>query len=346
MKNILEIYKKDIKDIFTNHAMLIVVLALCALPSLYAWFNIKASWDPYGSTSNISVAVVNNDTGTKLRNKNINVGDELIEKLKDNNDLGWKFVNKDDAIKGVQDGTYYASIEIPSNFSKDLTSLVSSNVKKGEIIYTVNEKINAIAPKITDKGASTIQLQVNQTVVETVSEILFETFNEIGIEIEKQIPKLSDIENILIDVQGKFVDVDKSIDLAANGISKVETLASDLKKDLPLIQETLQNSKSLSSDVKEFLKSSKDSINNIIPIIKNDISLVNDISASIVTISNSLTDAVDKGSDDAINLIDNLSLKLNNLSSVNKSLINFLTKLNNLTPIHPLDTIVEKLNAI
>lgn len=346
MKNILEIYKKDIKDIFTNHAMLIVVLALCALPSLYAWFNIKASWDPYGSTSNISVAVVNNDTGTKLRNKNINVGDELIEKLKDNNDLGWKFVNKDDAIKGVQDGTYYASIEIPSNFSKDLTSLVSSNVKKGEIIYTVNEKINAIAPKITDKGASTIQLQVNQTVVETVSEILFETFNEIGIEIEKQIPKLSDIENILIDVQGKFVDVDKSIDLAANGISKVETLASDLKKDLPLIQETLQNSKSLSSDVKEFLKSSKDSINNIIPIIKNDISLVNDISTSIVTISNSLTDAVDKGSDDAINLIDNLSLKLNNLSSVNKSLINFLTKLNNLTPIHPLDTIVEKLNAI
>ena len=77
MRNILGIFKKDVKDIFTNYAMLIVVGALCILPSLYAWFNIKASWDPYGSTSNISVAVVNNDKGTTVKDKHINIGDEL-----------------------------------------------------------------------------------------------------------------------------------------------------------------------------------------------------------------------------------------------------------------------------
>ena len=117
MKNIFNIFKKDIKDIFTNYAILIVVGALCILPSLYAWFNIKASWDPYGNTSNISVAIVNNDKGTMIKDEHINIGDELVKTLKENDSLGWKFVNKQTALKGVKDGKYYASIEIPSNFS-------------------------------------------------------------------------------------------------------------------------------------------------------------------------------------------------------------------------------------
>ena len=92
MKNIFKIYKKDIKDIFTNKVLLVIILGLTVLPSLYAWFNIKASWDPYGSTKNISVAIVNNDKGTEIRGKDINVGDELVKKLKENDNLGWKFV--------------------------------------------------------------------------------------------------------------------------------------------------------------------------------------------------------------------------------------------------------------
>ncbi|EPZ59217.1 yhgE/Pip N-terminal domain protein [[Clostridium] sordellii ATCC 9714] len=292
MKNIFNIFKKDIKDIFTNYAILIVVGALCILPSLYAWFNIKASWDPYGNTSNISVAIVNNDKGTMIKDEHINIGDELVKTLKENDSLGWKFVNKQTALKGVKDGKYYASIEIPSNFSKDLTSLITSDVKKGELIYTVNEKINAIAPKITDKGASTIQLQINQTVVETVSQVLFEASNELGIELEGQIPKLSEIENSLVQIQSKFDDVEETVDLASNGINKAQNLVKDLQKDIPLIKETITKSKSLSSDVKEFLKSSQSSINGITPVIKNDISLMNDVASSITDTANSLSSAL------------------------------------------------------
>ena len=346
MKKIIDIYAQDIKDIFTNYAMLIVVISLCILPSLYAWFNIKASWDPYGNTGNIPVAVVNNDKGNTLRNKYINIGDELINKLKKNNKLGWKFVSESEAEKGVKDGTYYASIEIPSNFSKDLTSLITSNVKRGEIIYTVNEKINAVAPKITDKGASSIQLQVNQTVVETVSQVLFETFNTIGIELEKQLPKLSNIENTLIEVQDKFPDIYNTVDLASDGISKIETFSKDLKNDLPMLKETLENSKSLSSDVKDFLQSSKGSINDILPIINNDVSLINDISSSIVDISNSLLDLASNNSDKLVNLIDNLSVKLDGLSNTNKSLVNFLNKLNAIKPNDSLTNTINKLSGL
>ena len=70
MKNIFKIYKNDLKDIFTNKVLLVIIIGLCILPSLYAWFNIKASWDPYGNTGNISVAVINEDSGAEIMNKN------------------------------------------------------------------------------------------------------------------------------------------------------------------------------------------------------------------------------------------------------------------------------------
>ena len=102
MKNVFIIFKKDLKDIFTNFALLTIIIGLAVLPSLYAWFNIKASWDPYGNTANIKVAVVNEDKGAKIFDKDINVGDKLIEKLKDNSSLGWQFVNKNTANDNIK----------------------------------------------------------------------------------------------------------------------------------------------------------------------------------------------------------------------------------------------------
>ena len=243
MKNIFNIYKSDLKDIISNKVVLVIVLGLAFLPSLYAWFNIKASWDPYGNTKNLSVAVVNNDKPVTLNDKEINIGDEVIDKLKSNKNLGWDFVDEKTAMEGVNKGTYYASIEIPENFSKNITSLVSKDIKKGEIIYTVNEKLNAIAPKITDKGASTIQTELNQTVVKTVSEVIFEVFNDLGIEIENQLPKLNNLENELVQIQNKFKDIEKTLSLASDATYKIENVVSDLQKDIPLIKSTITSAK-------------------------------------------------------------------------------------------------------
>lgn len=346
MKNIFKIFKKDLKDVFTNYALLTVIIGLAILPSLYAWFNIKASWDPYGNTSNILVAVVNEDKGSKIFNKDINIGDKLIDKLKENNALGWRFVDKKKASKGVEDGTYYASIEIPPNFSNNLTSLVSEDVKKGEIIYTVNEKINAIAPKITDKGASTIQLEVNQTVVKTVSEVMLEALNEVGITLETELPKLTKVESSLIEVQNKFKDIDKTIDLASSATVQIEDIVKSLQKDMPSIQNTLNNSINLSNDVKTFLNDTKSSINSISPVIKDDLEIINNISASASTAVSELITALDKGYENAPELIDSLSNKLSSLSSSAKTLTEFLTKLDKITPGHPLKDVISQLQSI
>ncbi|WP_374989132.1 hypothetical protein Q5794_12065 [Priestia megaterium] len=82
MKNTVYIYTRDLKRIFTNWAMIIIVLTLMILPSFYAWFNIKASWDPYGRTEGIAIAVTSEDEGSTIRGQHVNVGKDIIATLK------------------------------------------------------------------------------------------------------------------------------------------------------------------------------------------------------------------------------------------------------------------------
>lgn len=324
MKNIFKIYKSDLKDIFRNKVLLIIILGLAFLPSLYAWFNIKASWDPYGNTKNLSVAVVNKDKSVTINDKTINVGKEVIEKLKSNDKLGWKFVDEKEAIKGVKTGKYYASIEIPENFSKNISSVTSNDIKKGEIIYTVNEKLNAIAPKITDKGATNVQTELNQIIVKTVSEVIFKISNDVGMEIENQLPKLNNLENELVSVQQKFKDVEKTVSLASDSTYKIDDVISDFKKQIPTIKTTITDAKNLTSDMKTFLNDSKKNIESVIPVVKNDLQVLLDVSTNTSSNVKSLLDAINQGATIAPEYINNIYVKLDTLSKNNETIIEFL----------------------
>ena len=346
MSKVLKIFYDDIKDIFTNFALLIVIIALCILPSLYAWFNILASWDPYGNTGNVPIAVVNNDKGAVLADRSINVGDQLIKKLKDNDALGWRFVNSDTAKKGLESGKYYATIEIPKNFSSDLISIVSKDTKKAQIIYSVNEKINAIAPKITDKGASSIQGQINQTFIKTIGEIVFNLLNETGIKLQEELPKLTKIETSLRDVQNRFSTIDNTIDYASESIVKMNDVIDSLNKNMPLIEETITNASNLSSNVNSFLQNTQGSLTQISPILKRDLLALNSVSASAANSVTALIDAINSNYENAPQLIDDLSLKLNNLHNMSSSLVSFLNKLNQISHNQDLNNTINKLNNV
>lgn len=347
MKNILNIYKRDFKNIFTNYGALIVVIALCILPSLYAWFNIKASWDPYSeaATSGIKVGVVSKDLGTTLNGKEINLGNDVVDELKNNKQMGWQFVSEEEATKMVEEGKYYAMITIPEDFSKNLTSIVTEDVKKGDIIYTVNEKINAIAPKLTDKGASAIQEKVSKAIVSTVSDAIFGFGNEIGIELENQIPKITTIYNSLLEVQGHFENVNDLVNLASQGADQLKTLVSGVQQDIPLIKQTIENAKVLSTEVKDFLTTSKNSLNNIAPIIKNDIKILNEISNDVSKYTEALIEAINAGSENAPEMIDSLINKLNSINKSSDSLINILQTINKFNP-GKFDDIINQLQSV
>lgn len=348
MKNIFKIYKGDLKRIFNSYAAIIVVAALCILPSLYAWFNIKASWDPYSeaATSGIKIGVVNNDLGTTLNNNEINIGDTVIDELEDNKSLGWQFVSEEEATKAVENGEYYAMITIPESFSTDLTSIIDEDIKKGDIVYTVNEKVNAIAPKITDKGANGVQEKVSKAVVETVSEAIFGVANELGIELENQIPKISTIHNSLLELQGKFDDINNTTDLAYDGAIKVEDLIKEIQDEIPLIQSTIKNAQGLSVSVEEFLTNSKDAVNTLAPTLKEDIKIVNEISNEVVKYTQALIDAINSGSDKVPEIVDNLITKVNGIQEIIDSLIGMLEKLNKFNPAKPFDEVISQLKNV
>ena len=52
-------------------------------------------------------------------------------------------------------------------------SVFTSDIRKPEITYYSNAKENAIAPKVTDKGATAIQTQVAEVFIETISDTVF-----------------------------------------------------------------------------------------------------------------------------------------------------------------------------
>ena len=330
MKNILKIYTDDIKKIFTNYAALIVFIALSILPSLYAWFNIKASWDPYGkeATSQIKIGVVNKDKGAELKGEFKNIGNQIIDQLKENDVMGWQFVSEKEAVKAVEEGSYYAMITIPEEFSENILSLITDDIKKGKIIYTVNEKVNAIAPKITVKGATAVQENVNKTVIETVSDIVLSTAKDLGIEVEGQLPKLDNLYDKLVEIQSKFKDLYETTDLAYDGVNKVADLVTNLQNDIPLITDTLNSTKGLATNLIDFISKSQTEINNIAPTIKTDIGLVRDLADEVSSYVDVVINAINTGSENANVLLGNLNTKVSGLRDYLTSIRVLVEKIN------------------
>lgn len=245
MKKVLKIYKRDLKNIFTNWVALVIVLATIILPSLYAWFNIKSCWDPYGNTGGIKVAVVNEDKGGIFNEKEYNVGDELIEKLEDNTSFGWQFVSKEEADRGVFEGDYYASIEIPEDFTSDILSLTKTRILRPALIYNINEKSNAIVPKITNTGVNTVKDELNSNIVKVVNGVIFNVFDQVGINAEDYKETLRNIVDYIYNINDRIPELKKVIEEADKGIVAVDTVIEKVKEIIPKTSSTIDKSQTL-----------------------------------------------------------------------------------------------------
>lgn len=183
MRNIFRIFLNDAKRISTNVVAVVVIMGLSILPSLYAWFNIFSNWDPYGpdATSNLKVAVASDDEGIEIAGNSVNIGESVLDALRSNKTIGWVFTDTtEEAVNGVYDGTYYAALIIPDNFTEEMISFLGGEVEHPDIIYYENAKKNAIAPKITQKAKTTVQEQVNSTFVSTLAETLMKVSNSVS----------------------------------------------------------------------------------------------------------------------------------------------------------------------
>ena len=182
MKNILHLFKRDVQNVSHSVIGMIVVMGLIIVPCLYAWFNIAGSWDPYGNTGNLKIAVVNTDEGyeSDLIPVEVNVGENVTATLRGNENFDWVVLNdRDKAIEGVKSGAYYAAVVIPKTFSADMMTLFSTEVKHADIEFYENQKANAIAQIVTEKGSSAVQSQVNETFTKTITTIGLKTVSSL-----------------------------------------------------------------------------------------------------------------------------------------------------------------------
>lgn len=152
-------------------------MGLALVPPMYAWFTTLGFWDPYSNTGNIKVAVASEDAGytSDLIPTPINAGEQIIGKLRANDQFAWQFVSADEAVHGVRSGEYYAALVIPKEFSRDLMTVFTDDITEPRIIYYDNEKENAIAQRVTATGASTLQETIDETFTETVASVALGT---------------------------------------------------------------------------------------------------------------------------------------------------------------------------
>ena len=176
-----KIFKRDLRRILRNFVALVVIIGVCFIPALYAWFNIYANIDPYNNTKNIRVAVVNADQGAYSKVTGpLELGNQVQRQLRKNHQLGWRFVSAENAREGVANGEYYAAIVIPEGFSRSIISVLSGKIKRPRIEYYCNEKKNAISPKVTESGATALQTRINETFVKVVSGVVSDTIDRTG----------------------------------------------------------------------------------------------------------------------------------------------------------------------
>ena len=297
MKNVFRILKNDLKSIAKNLIVFIVIIGICILPALYAWFNIAANWDPYSSTNGLTFAVCSLDKGYSYSALSINAGDEIISNLKANDKMGWTFVDEKEAKDGVNNGTYYAAVIIPDNFSECLFSITTGKFKQAELQYYINEKVNAIAPKITDKGVEAIEESVNSTYVSTITKYLATALNLANDKLGKNQDETADkILQTFDNLKGDIDNFEKTVDVFISTLDSIDGIVKTNKEMLPTIQQKLAQAGVFTTEVKNSIMKTQNAAlqvsNSIEGVIDSTQGFADDISNEIDNaLSNVSTDA-------------------------------------------------------
>lgn len=347
MKRAFEIFRRDVNRLSHNMVAMIVTIGVCLIPSLYAWFNIAANYDPYANTGNIKIAVANADKGTENELiGELNVGEEIVQNLKKNDSLGWKFTDEKKAVQGVKSGKYYAAIVIPEDFSSSFVSILSGDMKQPQFEYYLNEKKNAIAPKVTGTGASTIQEQVNEEFIAaaagSVSKSLGQTAEQMGTQVdtvqESLIAKMQTAEENLEEYQVVLENLNKTIDGSDDLINGTQETLDALKSAVASGAKSMNNGTDILASVRNSVGALSVGLSDGLT---QGADALSGISSAVGTDLGKLNEKVQNVNEK----IGNTITSMQDLISKNEEILTVLRELDNQVPGNPLSEIIEKLET-
>lgn len=201
----------ELLAVLKNKKLLIPIIAVLFIPVLYSGMFLWAFWDPYDRLEDLPVAVINEDVGASFEGKELQLGNELVTKLKESKEFNFHFVNKENGYDGLEKQKYYMLIEIPKQFSNDATTLLDENPEKLELKYVPNESYNFLSAQIGETAIEKIKASLSEKITETYAETMFTNITELA----------------------------DGIGLASDGATKINDGAKDLKSGSETLYEKL-----------------------------------------------------------------------------------------------------------
>ena len=263
MKNIWKIFTGDLKKLVKQPFALVIIIGLCVIPSLYAWFNIFANWDPYANTGGIPVAVVSLDKDyTRKDGSVVNMGESVLESLHSNTSVKWIFLDtEEEAQEGVEAGKYYAAIVITDKFTYSMYNVFSDDFENPSLIYYQNQKSNAIATKITDTVAGTLQNTINETFIKVAATTIFEEGNSVSDQMQGD----SYVEEFCADLEelnDNLKEYSTMIDTFRAGNARLEAAITHVNYEIPVMQKKLDATTASLNQSSQNLSSTRDTLSN------------------------------------------------------------------------------------
>lgn len=196
------IIRAEWSNLFKNKMLLVSLIVISFIPILYSGFFLGSIWDPYGQTAKLPVAFVNEDRGAILNGKQVNMGQSLTQELKNNKDLGWEFVSKEQADRGVASGYFYATVTVPADFSSQVASIASDQPKQATIQYTTTPSKNYIGSLISSQAADKLKASVSKQVTQAYIKGIFANLNKLGSGFDEASRGASSLYQGAVSVQG------------------------------------------------------------------------------------------------------------------------------------------------
>ncbi|MCZ9307924.1 YhgE/Pip domain-containing protein [Corynebacterium sp. c8Ua_181] len=262
-----KIFLQDFVRLWRTPQVWVILIGLMITPALYSWVNISGFWDPYGNTEHLKVAVVNEDEGASSEmTGHLDVGGQMIDKLHENDKLGWQFMDREEAEDAVKKGDVFASVIVPKDFSADFVSLFKGTYSQPTLEYHVNEKLNAIAPKITDTGASTLDTTISSTFNEQVADSVATELKNSGGDFSQKITRtagktadsFSETADTVANSRSQLADVHSTIDEARPTIAQARDSLGTVQQTVDDAQAALNQVNSLTAEVQREVTSFSD----------------------------------------------------------------------------------------
>lgn len=176
----IKMIKAEVQNLFHNHILLLSISVICLLPFLYSIFFLKSVWDPYGSTQDLPIAVVNRDVPVEYQGKKMAVGQQTVDQLRKNHQMKWEIVSKKKADYGLHHRQYYAVITIPQNFSENATTVMDKNPKQMKLHYETNGSLNYIGQVMTEIGTSRLNTSIRSQMTQAYAKAMFKELGVVG----------------------------------------------------------------------------------------------------------------------------------------------------------------------